>query len=133
MGADFTIIGTWELKSFVTRFEDGTCHLPYGENPEGRITYTKDGFMSAHLWNPDKHTEGAEPSDDPNYFSYCGDWFIEDDRVRHRVHAATHPSWTGEDRFRTMKHDGKHLELTAENVIFEGKNGRGVLIWRPRK
>ena len=48
-----SMTGTWLLKSFATEFEDGTRHLPYGGRPSGRISYTGDGFMLAHLWNPD--------------------------------------------------------------------------------
>ena len=126
------VVGTWVLKSFVTEFDDGSTHLPYGDRPQGRIVYTRGGFMSAHLWNPDTHVKGVALGEDPNYFSYCGDWSIEGNVVRHRVHAATEASWTGQDRLRSIALHGDLIELTAENVVFAGKHGRGVLIWTRR-
>lgn len=130
MSKTITIIGTWVLKSFVTEFDDGSTLLPYGDNPQGRIVYSSDGFMSAHLWNPDRHVEGTHSSEDPSYFSYCGDWSIEGAVVRHRVHAATEASWAGQDKLRTMAPIGELLELTAEGVFFGGKKGRGILVWQ---
>ncbi|CUH42251.1 hypothetical protein RUM4293_01139 [Ruegeria atlantica] len=104
--------------SFVTEFDDGSTLLPYGDNPQGRIVYAGDGFMSAHLWNPDTHVEGTNSRDDPSYFSNCGEWSIEGTFVRHRVHAATDASWAGQDKLRTMTTVGEFLELTAEEVVF---------------
>ena len=127
-----SITGTWELKSFIVQFDDGSQYLPYGSAPQGRISYAEDGFMTAHLWNPDLHVDGAAPADDPTYFSYCGDWSVDGDIVRHRVHAATHPSWTARDKLRSIAMRGTQMELTAENVDFAGKRGRGILIWQRR-
>ena len=132
MADEASIIGTWVLKSFIVEFDDGSEHFPYGERPEGRIAYSSDGFMSAHLWNPDLHVDKARSGDDPNYFSYCGDWSIEGSVVKHHVHAATEPSWTGRDKLRTIRAHGSQLELTAEGVVFAGKRGRGVLVWEQR-
>lgn len=133
MSTIFSFVGTWVLKSFVTEFHDGSILLPYGENPQGRIVYTEDGFMSAHLWNPDTHVEGTNSCEDPSYFSYCGDWSIEGAVVRHHVHAATEASWAGQDKLRTMTPIGELLELTAEAVVFGGKHGRGKLVWERRE
>ncbi|NOD48881.1 MULTISPECIES: lipocalin-like domain-containing protein [Ruegeria] len=133
MSANVSIIGTWVLKSFVAEFDDGSTLQPYGDNPQGRIVYAGDGFMSAHLWNPDTHVEGTNSRDYPSYFSYCGDWSIEGEVVRHRVHASTEASWAGQDKLRTMASIGELLELTAEEVVFGGKEGRGILVWERLK
>ena len=125
-----TLIGAWQLESFVTEFADGSTLLPYGPRAQGRILYTADGMMAAHLWDPDRHRDGAAQGPDPAYFSYCGEWFVEGDIVRHRVLAATFPDWTGQDQLRTMACDGDRLTLTAQGVVFGGKTGRGVLVWR---
>jgi hypothetical protein len=123
--------GTWELVSFITQFEDGSTMLPYGDNAEGRIHYSEGGFMTAHLWDPDRHVAGALGArNDPAYFSYCGTFRVEGDQVIHTVAAATASSWTGKDRLRTMEMKGDDIELIAEGVVFEGKVGRGVLRWR---
>jgi hypothetical protein len=64
MRSNLSVIGTWVLKSFVTEIDDGSILLPYGDNPQGRIVYTDDGFMSAHLWNHNTHVEGTNSRDD---------------------------------------------------------------------
>ncbi len=129
MSGSNSIVGVWLLYSFHAELEDGTRLLPYGQTPGGRIVYTTDGFMSAHLWHPEFHVKGMPAGREPSYFSYCGDWSIYGDTVRHRVHAATEPSWTGKHRLRTMVFRDDRLELTAEKVVFDGKSGRGVLVW----
>ena len=125
------LLGTWHLVSFITQFEDGSTLLPYGAAAEGRIHYAQDGFMTAHLWDPDRHVADAGGDrNDPAYFSYCGTYRVEGDQVMHTVAAATSKSWTGTDRLRTMAFKGDDIELIAEGVVFEGKSGRGILRWR---
>ena len=124
-----TLLGTWELISFETRFDDGSTHLPYGPNAFGRILYLDNGTMSAHLMNPDAHQPSAISSDDPPYFSYCGTWRVKGDQAIHTVSAATFASWIGQEKTRTIGWQGDDLLLTAR-VIFDEKPGEGILRWR---
>src|SRR5687767_14541829 len=42
-----SIVGVWKLLSYVARDEDtGVETKPWGENPEGLLMYTADGYMS---------------------------------------------------------------------------------------
>lgn len=124
------LIGTWEMVSFVTTFEDGTTHLSYGTTPQGQITYTADGYMSAHLWDPDRHKPNQDVGSDPAYFSYCGRWKVEGSRVCHSVIAATAPAWAGTDVFRQIIPRDDQIELVAEGVVFGGKIGVSSILWR---
>jgi hypothetical protein len=122
-------LGTWRLIRFETILEDGTEMLPYGPNAEGRITYTKDGFMSVQLWDPDRHKPGAEQGTDSAFFAYCGDWSLGGDEMQHHVHAATDPSWTGTIQVRRVDWVDERLKLRAEDVVFDGKRGGATLLW----
>ena len=124
-----TLTGTWEMTSFVTTFEDGATQLSYGKTPQGRITYTEDGFMSAHLWDPDRHIPDSLPDGREAYFSYCGTYEVEDDTVVHHVTASTRPHWTGQTITRRLVPRGEEIELIAA-VEFEGRAGEAVIRWR---
>lgn len=124
------LIGVWDMVSFVTTFEDGSTYLPYGPHARGRIIYTADGAMTAHLWDPDRHQSGVPSNGDPSYFSYYGTWLLHGDEVHHTVIAAHYPDWAGSTQVRHILPDGDEIELVAEGVEFQGKTGRGVIRWR---
>jgi hypothetical protein len=46
------LIGAWRLAEFTVTAEDGTVTYPMGEDVEGLIIYTPDGYMSAQLMEP---------------------------------------------------------------------------------
>jgi hypothetical protein len=132
MGEAKDIIGIWELRTFVAVLEDGAEVLPMGPNPGGRLVYTSDGFMSAHLWNPDIHLTDVRNNAERSYFSYCGDWTLKGDQVCHHVHVATEPAWTGIDKIRTLVLQDDGIQLNAEKVFYRGETGQGVLQWERR-
>jgi len=43
------LIGTWSLESFTAKGSDGVEGLPFGESPQGLLTYTASGHMAAVL------------------------------------------------------------------------------------
>ena len=114
-----------------TQFDDGTTSHPYGENCDGRLVYGADGQMAAHLWDPDRHLPdgGNARFPDAVYFSYTGQWHLDDDVMTHHVQAATYPDWTGATIVRSVAWDGDDLLLTAR-VEFSGKAGTALLRWR---
>ena len=124
------LIGTWDMVAFVTTFEDGSTLQPYGPTPKGRILYTADGAMSAHLWDPDRHRASVPSNGDPSYFSYYGTWELRGQTVHHTVIAAHYPDWAGSIQIRRIVPQGDEIELIAEGVVFQGKTGRGVIRWR---
>ena len=47
------LIGAWRLVSYIESPVDGSPkRSPLGENPQGIIMYTPDGYMSAQLMRP---------------------------------------------------------------------------------
>ena len=48
------LIGAWKLVSYVEKPVDRSAPFyPMGEEPQGIIMYTPDGYMSAQLTHPD--------------------------------------------------------------------------------
>ena len=44
------LVGAWELVSYVERDSpDGPARYPHGEDAQGLIMYTPDGYMSAQI------------------------------------------------------------------------------------
>ncbi len=124
-----TLIGTWELASFFTTFQDGSTEHSYGDTPRGYIIYAADGFMSAHLWDPKRHRPGESDDGDPPYFSYCGTWELRDNSVFHHVLSSSHFHWGGTTVVRRVSLKGDEVELIA-NEEFNGKKGVSVIRWR---
>ena len=123
-----TLIGTWELTSFVTTYEDGSTEQSYGDNPQGRIVYTADGFMSAHVWDADRHRPVKSGGGDPPYFSYCGTWKLRENDVCHHVITSSHFNWGGTTVVRRVLHKGDEVELIADEE-FNGRKGVSVIRW----
>jgi hypothetical protein len=46
-GGDDMLIGTWKLKSFVRELSTGGRYNQLGEHPDGYLSYSSDGRMSA--------------------------------------------------------------------------------------
>src|SRR5689334_14571680 len=58
------LIGAWTLVSYVEHPVDGSApFFPMGEEPQGIIMYTPDGYMSAQLMRPGRRPFAS------------GDWF----------------------------------------------------------
>lgn len=101
--------GSWYLVEWTsTSADSGETTHPMGEDAEGRIIYTADGRMSAHLMRREREGTGYD-----EYISYTGSWELRGDEVVHHVELATYPDWPGTDLVRTVEwHDGD-LVLTT--------------------
>ena len=49
--------------------------------------------------------------------------------MQHHVHAATNPGWTGTLQVRRADWIGPRLQLSADDVVFDGKPGFATLLW----
>ena len=50
------LVGSWSLKSFEIRRDDGPAIHPFGEQVQGSLIYTASGRMSAQLMRSDRPT-----------------------------------------------------------------------------
>lgn len=135
-----TLVGSWTLVRWETRYDDGRVFCPMGEDAKGLLIYAPDGYMAAflHANNRPPFTTGEMLTATAEekvrgwdtYFSYAGRYEIDGDRVVHHVEASLYPNWLGTTLVRHMKRRGAELSLTT----VPQKSGRGLqsseLIWR---
>ncbi len=134
-------IGIWTLKSFETRFSDGSIEYPMGKNLIGYIMYHPNDYMSVVIMNKDRanFNEKFNPIKDfcktinsqkksdafDTYFSYCGPYEIKNDQlIVHHLDACSIPDWVGISQDRTYKFSAN--TLTLSNV---STNATALLVW----
>lgn len=141
-------VGTWQLKSWVTRLKDGAEKLPYGDDPVGFLNYTEGGYMFAVLMMRDREPIRITLDElgkakfvllRPKYvkalfgylkaafsfIGYAGTYEVERDRVIHRVKASFIPNWTGTELVRYFQFSGNRLTLTTP----ETDGTINILVW----
>ena len=116
-----SVVGAWELVSFLTRDQDGGERHPLGIAPRGLILYTADGHMSAQLAR----------SDMSEYVAYGGPFYVDEDTdtLHHAVTMSTMPELLAQPQFRLASVDGDHLTLSATTTDAEGTQTLAVLVW----
>jgi hypothetical protein len=99
------LVGTWWLVQWTASHDDGSSRHPSGPDATGRIIYSGDGFMSAHLAAADGFS-GA--------LSYSGTWeLLGGEEIVHHVTISTVEAFVGTDLARTVAWDGEDLVLTT--------------------
>ena len=109
-----------------------------GEQPEGRLTYTGDGYMNAlmmpagrapfasgDVFGTDEERQGASQ----HFVAYCGPFEIRDDIVLHRPDLSFFPNWVGQAMERKAKLEGNRLTLTSEDQVRSGRQSTAVIVW----
>ncbi|KQP38580.1 hypothetical protein ASF49_03960 [Methylobacterium sp. Leaf104] len=138
------LIGAWTLVSYVEEPTDGSApSYPMGENPQGLILYTPDGYMSAQLMRPDRPdfasgdwfvgTPEEFAAEATGYIAYSGPFGTEADtgQLTHTMTVSLFPKWLGQTQPRLVSIEGDVLRLSTAAPIRSG--GREVtyhLIWR---
>ena len=101
-------VGTWKLKSYEVRWASGKVTYPFGGRPEGRLTYSENGFVSVNimatnrrsfearelkLGTPEEKVAAAE-----TYISYSGRYNLDGDKIKHHVEVSLFPNWVVKTR-----------------------------------
>ncbi len=136
-------VGAWKLISWEVMLPDGTIQYPYGKDVVGYLIYTADGYMSAHIMDPDRQQSdpnfplepaAAQTLSEPDraraystYLAYCGTYRVEGNTVIHHVEAGSIPSWTDSDQRRPFRFAQDRLiiqpgnqKLTWERAVKHG-------------
>ncbi len=134
--------GARTLVSWHIEFADGRPRAyPFGEDAEGLIVYTPDGWMSAAITHakrkplsaetPRGAPEGEQMTAFQTYFHYAGPWHVEGDEVIHQARIALNPNFTGTEQRRKVSFaaDGT-LTLSADDTDEKGRARHHVLVWR---
>ncbi|MEZ5331800.1 MAG: lipocalin-like domain-containing protein [Thermoanaerobaculia bacterium] len=133
------LVGSWRLVEWTAVDGDGVTVRPYGDAPQGRLTYGADGSMSLLLFRADRPAfESGDPrrgSDGEvreafeGSFTYFGSWELEGDRVRHAIEACSFPNWTGTVQERLVRWRGDRLVLESPPVTSGGESKVHTLLW----
>jgi hypothetical protein len=135
------LIGAWKLVSYERRIMDGSIKYPLGQDAQGLLLYTGDGYMSAQLMRrgrPDYDEPAADGGTDPQtnaaargYLAYAGSWRLDDssDTVTHAVTVSLLPNWLNADQIRHAALDGEYLVLSAETQHTDGTADLATLRW----
>ena len=140
---DNFLVGLWKLVSYKVRFEaDGREVYPFGEDAQGYIYYSPEGFTAGVMMRANRPNfttgdrlgaaEAEKVKAWDSYITYLGFYRLEEggDRVTHMIRASLYPNWSGADQFRYIKHlDNGDIELS--NFIEErGVRRVAIATWR---
>ena len=147
VAAENPILGTWKLQSLV--FEatgTGQRSSPFGDHPDGYLSYSSDGRMYAIGVAEDRpKPRDLVPTDEEkvklqgSMFAYAGTYTADGEKVVHHVDVSWNQSWTGTDQVRFYKLDGNTLTITTAKTVqiyagaestLDGEEGEFVLVWQ---
>jgi Lipocalin-like domain len=134
------LIGCWSLLSFEFESADGNIQYPLGQDAEGSIFYSPDGYVAVNIMMKKRASfidealyaiRGLRFLDLP-YLAYSGKYELDDlhSSVTHFVEIALYPEWIGVAQFRQIVWIGDHLQLSADNSASNG--GQARLVWKKK-
>ncbi|HAS40420.1 MAG TPA: hypothetical protein DCS93_08075 [Microscillaceae bacterium] len=125
--------GTWQLKSFEYRNNQGTVIHPYGEDAVGYLIIGQDNYLSVTFAAANRPNfvggDMANATKDErneacrSYFSYVGkaNFIPQQEKVQTDVMVSLLPNWTGKTHERTIDYDGEHLSfVTPPDIVGKG-------------
>jgi Lipocalin-like domain len=140
LAAENPILGTWKLQSLVFEaITTGQRSSPFGDHPDGYLSYSADGRMYAIGVAGDRpKPRDLVPTDEEkvklqeSMFAYAGTYTADGEKVVHHVDVSWNQSWTGTDLVRFYKLDGNTLTITTARAqsTFDGEEGEFVLVWQ---
>ena len=134
------LLGTWKLQSLVYEvIATGVRSMPFGEHPNGYLSYSLDGRMYVILVMEDRpKPRDLVPTDEEkvklqeSMLAYAGTYTVDGEKVVHQLDISWNESWTGTDQVRFYKVDGDTLTITTApgRSPFTGEERRSVLVWK---
>ena len=134
------LVGSWRLRSFELRDEQGVVSRPWGDDVTGINTYTADGFLSeqfgsAHrppLAQDDWVSASPEEIDlaARHYFAYAGAYELDGQTVIYHLTESLMPNWIGKTERRFWSVTGDTLTITTPPLLVGGKTQISILTWK---
>lgn len=122
------LVGGWRLTSWDVTTAGTTTH-PFGDDAEGLLTYTPDGWMQATVVaagraplshpSPRRVPDAELAAAARDFFSYAGRWHLDGDTVVHDVLLSANPAMVGTRQRRHVHLDGGSLTLSADEPVGE--------------
>lgn len=134
------LVGTWQLESWTIGYADrDEMSVPYGEDPQGLLLYSNDGWMSASIGHRERDPLPADVSYRKlpdalkaaafsSYFHYAGRYRVVDGDVIHYVTQSLNPNFPGTEQLRHAELDGQTLVLSGKDEV-DGVTRFHSLVW----
>ncbi len=134
------LVGSWQLQSWTIGYSNrDELTYPFGEDPQGLLIYTADGWMSAAIsrrnrprlpdqQSPRKISAELQAQAYSSYFHYAGRYAVNGGDVIHYVTQSLNPDFPGTEQLRHAELDGHTLALTGKDQ--QGEHTRfHALVW----
>jgi hypothetical protein len=134
------LVGTWTLVSAASTTSTGERNeTPYGPSPEGLLTYSGDGRVSALIsfggrkslpfggGTVDEQAEAFK-----TFLAYAGRYTLSGDKVIHHIEISSVQNYVGKDLVRSVKFQGDQIILVTPPTSVNGKIQTVELIWQRR-
>ena len=118
------IIGTWKLDKFILVNKADLTEKNWGQNTNGILIYTREGYMSASINSKITAAEVNAEIIGKHSLFYAGTYEIKQDIVLHHVTNASDPKRIGKIMQRRVVLEDKVLKLTTERDY-----GEVILTW----
>src|SRR5262245_23948129 len=133
-------VGAWRLVKSEQRDDNGNVIHPFGDDAQGLLCYTADGYMSAAIMNPRRpsfqtrdlhagtHQEKIQATN--GYLHYAGRFEVRDDSVIHHVEVSLFPNYVGTQQQRFYRFfDENKLELRTRPFTTDGVQKTAYIVW----
>lgn len=130
-----SLVGTYKLISFTSKFDDGTSYEFLGDLPVGYSVITPKLFTSI-LVSADRkagNTADAKLALFNSIIAYSGPYTIEGSKLITSVEVSWNQAWTGTKQGRNWSVEGDKLILItdwAPSVKDPSKKASGHLVWQ---
>ncbi len=135
------LVGTWRLISAVATTKNGEQgDPPYGAEPAGLLTYTKDGRMSSlisysgrkplSIGRGQSETQQEQAEAFSTFLAYAGRYSFSGGKMMHHVEIASIQNYVGKDLVREVKLQDDELRLIAPPTLVNGKIQSVELVWQ---
>jgi len=138
---DNNFVGTWKLVSARSTMKNGEQgETPYGAEPSGVLTYTKDGRMSSLIsyggrkplsigrGSGEAQQEQAEAF--KTFLAYAGKYTFSGGKVTHHVEISSIQNYVGKDLVRDARFQDDQLVLVTPPTLVNGKIQTVELVWQ---
>ena len=129
------------MEAFEISFSDGEMLYPYGQEPQGRLMYDRQGHMAVQIMRPgivpfavyDRWMGTPEEVRTAfnGYLAYYGIYTIDaaEKTITHHIRGSVFPNYIGDAVVRAYAFSGDRLTLSTPPMPFGGKKGTGRLVW----
>jgi hypothetical protein len=124
------LVGTYRLVSVESTSADGEVDRPFGEDPDGFMSFTSEGYMLAVLAHHDRPTfadgdimGGTDEERAAAFLSasaFAGRFEVKEGRLVNTLGAATFQNWTGTVQVRDFEVTSAGLTLVTPTLLMGG-------------